>query len=119
MLAARKSRVRAGKRQKRFSVGTDSRILVDPLNNWRKHREDQQLREARTWLVDPFSTGALFAGWKEREDEPLLWKVRATYQPLIVYLPSTWLLQKGWLRGGGRFSVHHVPSQRPVTAARG
>jgi putative transposase len=95
------------------------RALAYVLNNWRKHREDQQLREARTWLVDPFSTGALFAGWKEREDEPLLWKVRATYQPLIVYLPSTWLLQKGWLRGGGRFSVHHVPSQRPVTAARG
>jgi hypothetical protein len=64
----------------------------------------------------PYSTGALFAGWKEREDEPLLWRTPTTYEPLVVYLPSTWLLQKGWLRGGGRFSVHHVPSQRPVVA---
>ena len=90
------------------------RTLAYVLNNWRKHREDEQLREARTWLVDPFSTGALFAGWKEREGEPLLWRTRATYEPLIVYLPSTWLLQKGWLRGGGRCSVYDVPSQRPI-----
>ena len=50
------------------------RALAYVLNNWRKHREDEQPREARTWLVDPFSTGALFAGWKEREAEPLLWR---------------------------------------------
>ena len=88
------------------------RALAYVLNNGRKHRED----ETRTWKVDPFSTGALFAGWKEREDAPLLWKTPMTYEPLVVYLPSTWLLQKGWLRGGGRFSVYQVPSQRPVAA---
>lgn len=90
------------------------RALAYVLNNWRKHKEDEASREARTWKVDPFSTGALFAGWKEREGEPLLWKTPMTYEPLVVYLPATWLLQKGWLRGGGRFSVYQVPSQRPV-----
>jgi putative transposase len=88
------------------------RALAYVLNNWRKHRED----EARTWTVDPFSTGALFAGWKEREDEGLLWTTPVTYEPLVVYLPSSWLLREGWLRGGGRFSVYQVPSQRPVPA---
>jgi putative transposase len=92
------------------------RALAYVLNNWRKHREDEALLEARTWKVDPYSTGALFAGWKEREDEPLLWRTPTTYEPLVVYLPNTWLLQKGWLRGGGRFSVYQVPSQRPVPA---
>ena len=89
------------------------RTLAYVLNNWRKHREDEASAFARTWKVDPFSTGALFAGWQEREGKPLLWKTPMTYEPLVVYLPTTWLLQKGWLRGGGRFSVHHTPSQRP------
>ena len=88
------------------------RALAYVLNNWRKHKEDET--SPRTWKVDPFSTGALFAGWKERADAPLLWKTPRTYEPLVVYLPSSWLLQKGWLKGGGAFSVHHVPSQRPV-----
>jgi hypothetical protein len=94
------------------------RALAYVLNNWRKHREDEASLEARTWKVDPFSTGALFAGWKEREGKALLWKTPVTYEPMFVYLPSTWLLQKGWLRGGGPFSVHHVPSQRPAARQR-
>jgi REP element-mobilizing transposase RayT len=92
------------------------RSLAYVLNNWRKHREDEASLEARSWKVDPFSTGALFAGWKERDAEPFLWKTPVTYEPLVVYLPSSWLLQKGWLRAGGRFSVYQVPSQRPVPA---
>ena len=90
------------------------RALAYVLNNWRKHREDEASLEARTWRVDPFSTGALFTGWRERVGEPFLWKTPVTYEPLVVYLPSTWLLQKGWLRGGGPFSVHDVPSKRPL-----
>ncbi len=39
----------------------------------------------RRWNVDAFSTGPLFAGWQEREGEPLLWRWRSTYEPLIVY----------------------------------
>jgi len=84
--------------------------LAYVLNNWRKHREDQSAT-TRKWNVDAFSTGALFAGWREREDEALMWRWRDTYQPLVVYLPRTWLLQEGWRKGGGSISFRHVPSQ--------
>jgi REP element-mobilizing transposase RayT len=85
--------------------------LAYVINNWRKHREDQSPL-TRKWNVDAFSTGPLFAGWAEREGEPLLWRWRDTYQPLVVYLPGTWLLQKGWReRGGGAIPFRYVPSQ--------
>jgi REP element-mobilizing transposase RayT len=47
------------------------------LNNWRKHREDRG-ELARAWNVDPFSTGALFGGWKALEAQPLMWSLRET-----------------------------------------
>ena len=75
---------------------------------------DDRSQVARGWKVDPFSTGFLFAGWKERENEPLLWRRRATYEPLVVYLPQTWLLREGW-RKHGRISYDEVPS-RPSSA---
>jgi len=83
------------------------------LNNWRKHREDRA-RTARGWNVDPFSTGVLFAGWRERADAPLLWRWRDTYDPLVVYLPQTWLLCDGW-RKHGRIAFDEVPSSPPRT----
>jgi putative transposase len=126
--AASVTRLKAGEERRRGTVFPDRyhqeiirnptqarRALAYVLNNWRKHREDEAILEARTWKVDPFSTGALFAGWKELEGEAFLWKTRRTYEPLVVYLPSSWLLQKGWMRGGGRFSVYDVPSQRPTS----
>jgi REP element-mobilizing transposase RayT len=83
--------------------------LAYVLNNWRKHKEDRH-DFARTWNVDPYSTGALFDGWKEREDAVTLWPLRETYLPLVVYLPKTWLLREGWRRHGlVRFD--EVPSQ--------
>jgi REP element-mobilizing transposase RayT len=45
------------------------------LNNWRKHREDQQ-GLASTWLIDPFSTGILFPDWKELADKDFMWPIR-------------------------------------------
>jgi len=81
------------------------------LNNWRKHREDRG-QPARGWNVDPFSTGVLFAGWKERADAPLVWRWRETYDPLVVYLPQTWLLCDGW-RKHGRIAFDEVPSSPP------
>ena len=80
------------------------------LNNWRKHGEDRA-RMARNWNVDPFSTGAVFADWKEREGARLMWRWRDTYDPLVVYLPRTWLLSKGWMKHG-RISFHEVPSRQ-------
>jgi REP element-mobilizing transposase RayT len=65
------------------------------LNNWRKHREDQY-GLASTWLVDPFSSGVSFPDWKELEDQHLMWPIRATYDPLLVRRPQSWLLREGW-----------------------
>ena len=80
------------------------------LNNWRKHREDQQ-GLARTWLVDPFSSGASFPDWLELEGKAMMWPIRATYDPLIVYRPRSWLLRDGW-KLHGPISVRDVPSKR-------
>ncbi|MBA3464126.1 MAG: transposase [Deltaproteobacteria bacterium] len=79
--------------------------LAYVLNNWRKHREDQ----GRNWNVDPFSTGCSFTGWKAFEERLLMWNVPATYEPMFVWLPKTWLLREGWMLYG-RIDFHEVPS---------
>jgi REP element-mobilizing transposase RayT len=84
------------------------------LNNWRKHREDRT-QMSKSWKVDPYSTGVLFTGWKEHADRQLMWKWRDTYDPLVVYLPKTWLLRESWLKYG-RISYYAVPSARPIAA---
>ena len=84
--------------------------LAYVLNNWRKHREDRS-RLARAWNVDPFSTGVLFEGWKERADARFYMDYRETYQPMVVYLARTWLLSEGWRRHG-LIAFHEVPSTR-------
>jgi hypothetical protein len=83
--------------------------LAYVLNNWRKHGDDRA-RYARTWNVDPFSTGVLFDGWKELDDAELTWRWRETYDPLVVYLPKTWLLKEGWRRGGPLIRFGEIPS---------
>lgn len=88
------------------------RALSYVLNNWRKHREDG-FDFSRRWNVDPYSTGISFWGWKEREDASTWWKVREGYEPLVVYLPKTWLLREGWLKHG-RISWTEVPSTKAV-----
>jgi len=85
------------------------------LNNWRKHREDRGALERR-WSVDPYSTGVLFAGWKEREGAIVYRRWRDTYDPLVVYLPKTWLLREGW-RKHGLVGFREVPSERRVRVA--
>jgi REP element-mobilizing transposase RayT len=90
------------------------RTLSYVVNNWRKHREDR-FEYAAGWNVDPFSSGVLFLGWKERAEAEVLWKWRDTYDPLVVYLPKTWLLSEGWLKHG-RISWDEVPSSRHLVA---
>jgi REP element-mobilizing transposase RayT len=82
--------------------------LAYVINNWRKHREDRGDVE-RTWNVDPFSTGVLFDGWRERENEVLMWRWRATYDPLLVFRPRSWLLRKGWREGGPPVGFRETP----------
>jgi REP element-mobilizing transposase RayT len=82
--------------------------LAYVLGNWRHHGEDRA-EHARGWLVDPFSSGPLFFGWKELEDSPVLWPLRSTYHPLLVRRPESWLLEKGWCRFHPLISVREVP----------
>jgi putative transposase len=80
------------------------------LSNWRKHGEDQR-GLARSWLVDPFSSGCLFPDWSELEGRALMWPTRETYDPLVVFRPRSWLLREGWKRAGA-ISARDVPSKR-------
>ena len=80
------------------------------LNNWHKHDEDRA-ELARTWRIDPYSSGVMFPDWKERIDEPFLWRGPPTYDPLMVRRPQSWLLREGWKRHG-LISYREVPSAR-------
>ncbi|HTL36315.1 MAG TPA: transposase [Kofleriaceae bacterium] len=91
------------------------RSLAYVLNNWRKHREDEY-DFAKNWPIDPFSSAFSFDGWKEREDAIVRWPKRATYDPLIVYFPKTWLLLQGWQRHG-LISFYEVPSRPGLPTA--
>ena len=82
------------------------RVLSYVLNNWRKHREDFD-RKAQEWLIDPFSSASSFEGWKER-DQIRPWP--ASYQPLCVQAPRSWLLRVGWKRYGP-ISCFDIPSR--------
>ena len=81
--------------------------LAYTLANWRHHGEDRA-PFARAWKVDPFSSGALFPGWKELEDSPFFWPLPPSYHPLIVFRPRTWLL-RSWDRFYPLISVREVP----------
>jgi REP element-mobilizing transposase RayT len=81
--------------------------LAYALSNWRKHGEDRA-PFTRTWNVDPFSSGALFAGWQELASSPVFWPLPPTYLPLIVLRPRTWLLQS-WNLFHPLISVREVP----------
>ena len=87
------------------------RALSYILNNWRKHREDRH-GLARTWLVDPFSSGISFPDWKELEEKHVMWPIRDGYDPLFVRRPASWLLREGWKQCGS-ISARDVPSKRP------
>jgi len=73
------------------SVAGTRHALSYVLNNWRKHERDGVgLYGGR---IDPFSSGALFAGWSER-----LAPAPASYEPPRVAMPQTWYLVEGYKR---------------------
>jgi REP element-mobilizing transposase RayT len=88
--------------------------LAYVVNNWRKHHEDRDAL-ARTWLVDPFSSGCSFTGWKQQQT--ITWRLPETYEPLVVWRPRTWLLREGW-RKHGLIDCFEVPSKKPVVRPR-
>ena len=84
--------------------------LTYVMNNFRKHQEDLRPPMAN-WTIDWFSSGIAFTGWAEYGDAPFLWRGSATYDPLWVYQPRTWLLREGWKKSGS-ISCREVPSAR-------
>ena len=87
-------------------IGSFSRwnaIAVDPLNNWRHHREDEQSLRSRTSALDPYSTALAFDGWREAS----AWAAPG-FETLPSARPDTWLLKIGW-RCHLLNSVHEVP----------
>jgi putative transposase len=85
--------------------------LAYVMTNWRKHEEDR-VAPMSTWPIDWFSTAVQFPGWAEYGDAPFLWRGPATYDPLVVYQPRTWLLREGWKRHG-LISCREIPSAQP------
>jgi REP-associated tyrosine transposase len=79
------------------------------VNNWRKHQEDR-VAPMSSWTIDWFSSAVMFPGWAEYGDAPVLWRSPGTYDPLVVYQPTTWLLREGYKRGGPPISCREVPS---------
>jgi REP element-mobilizing transposase RayT len=77
------------------------------LSNWRRHGEDRD-SATRDWLVDPFSSAAVFDGWAERADSGIRWPRREACDELVVEAPTTWLLAEGWKRIG-EISAWTVP----------
>ena len=84
--------------------------------------------QAAQAVVDPFSSGIRFPDWKELEDKAWMWPIRATYDPLVVRRPRTWLLAEGWKLGGGPISkirrfkctwVRSRPATLPTPSLRG
>jgi putative transposase len=85
-------------------------VLSYVMNNWRRHHEDRKAPMSG-WTIDWFSSAATFPGWVEYGDEPFLWRGPPTYDPLIVYQPTTWLLREGWKKAG-TVSCREVPSAK-------
>jgi hypothetical protein len=82
----------------------------------RKHHADRGERSS-TWLVDPFSTGALFSGWTQLAGQHVMWPLREGWLSMFVWLPRTWLLAEGWRRHG-LVDAREVPSHRRITTVR-
>lgn len=82
------------------------------LNNWRRHQEDLAGPRQRAAYVDPYSTGILFARWK---DVPFLFTIPDDYTPLPTCGPRTWLLKVGWRKHHPLIGLREVPG--PLRAA--
>lgn len=63
--------------------------LAYVLNNWRRHHEDDR----HPGVIDPYASGSSFDGWSR----PIR---AATFTPLAMSPPRTWLLREGWKRHG-------------------
>jgi len=70
------------------------------LLNDRKHSRQRGERLGPSERPDSHSSGRFFEGWQER--------IRAIPR-IEVARPRSWLLAKGWIRGGGPISLSEIP----------
>ena len=68
------------------------RALAYVLNNWRRHREDDD--DAAHTRFDPYSSAPAFPGWAGNAS------FHRDHERLPVVGPATWLLAIGWHRHG-------------------
>ncbi len=87
--------------------------LAYVLNNWRRHNEDEAGIAQRRAIVDPYSTGILFDGWR---DAPARFTVPPGYEPLPVSGARSWLLTVGW-RKHPLIGLREVPGPSPGARA--
>jgi REP element-mobilizing transposase RayT len=80
--------------------------LAYVLNNWRRHQEDRSGERQRAALVDPYSTGIHFDGWK---DLPSKFVIPDGYSPLLARGPESWLLRVGWRKHHPLIGLREVP----------
>ena len=78
--------------------------LAYALNNWRHHGEH---RREPSSLVDKYSSGIAFDGWKELGHGERF-ATPSIHVSLTVWRPRVWLLTTGWLRHG-LVSIREVP----------
>lgn len=89
--------------------------LAYVLNNWRKHRENRAAVAIENgWKVDPFSSAPTFTGWCDIDATSIAWP--ASYEPLPVWEPKTWLLREGWKKHG-LLSSTEIPSDKKPSLA--
>lgn len=73
------------------------------LNNWLHHSEDRNT----TWPVDLYSSAPTYTDWRD----PLSLALPASYHPLVVRSPRTWLL-RCWRKYHPPLSFTDVPGHR-------
>ena len=112
-LGGRKGTVFAGRYAERIITNpTQCRhTLAYVLNNARHHAYDEGATYARN-RVDPCSSARSFDGWQIEQPRP--WgripaRTDDDDKPVIA-APETWLLRRGWRRGGGLLSPNTIPS---------
>jgi REP element-mobilizing transposase RayT len=90
--------------------------LAYVLNNWRKHREDRNVpaRDGIAFEHDWFSSGWMFAGWRERASLEFVPETPDGFEPLAIWFPRSSLLTTGWRRHG-LISLFEVPSSKSKT----
>jgi REP element-mobilizing transposase RayT len=77
------------------SVRQTRHVLSYVLNNWRRHRQDGGAVGLCGGRIDPFSSGVVFAGWRDVQPPITL---PANYELPLVSRPETWLLAESWKR---------------------